>query len=51
MFTAGDSSKNSYYHLVAGTGEGGTGRGMSPTEDASESGGNRYAYKLQAVIS
>ena len=50
MFAAGDGSKESYFQpVVWGRGEGGTGRGMSPTEDMSGSGENMYAYGLKAV--
>lgn len=48
MFAAGDGSKESYFQLAAGMEEGGPGRGMSPTEDMSESGKNMYVYSLKA---
>lgn len=46
MFAFGDGSKESYFPLVAGMGEGAPGKGMSPTQGMSESGRSMFVYSL-----
>ena len=50
IFGAGDGSKESYFPPVEGMEEGGTGRGLSPTEHMSGSGENMFdSYNCKAV--